>query len=282
MTENSLTSYITPFLIANGMSNYVLHKQKEKKIIADFNKTTITKKREIPDENIIPNSLKRLVYQLEKNIDKENLNNLYRNLNDVTINKRFLMILGGIAGKYNSEKNTIDYSIKSALAHEFIHMASSYYDKDNNIKQSGFIDYSNNLAYGKALNEGYTDLLTRRIFNPTTKFYNEEVRVVRFVELLFDKKSLEKYYFTNDFIQVVKNLNKFMSTEEAIKLITTFDLGFDLKRQGNPAYKIIYTNLELKISDIFEKNNKSLLKQVDYLKLLSESPITSTIQKIKK
>lgn len=264
------------------MSNYVLHKQKEKKIIADFNKTTITKKREIPDENIIPNSLKRLVYQLEKNIDKENLNNLYRNLNDVTINKRFLMILGGIAGKYNSEKNTIDYSIKSALAHEFIHMASSYYDKDNNIKQSGFIDYSNNLAYGKALNEGYTDLLTRRIFNPTTKFYNEEVRVVRFVELLFDKKSLEKYYFTNDFIQVVKNLNKFMSTEEAIKLITTFDLGFDLKRQGNPAYKIIYTNLELKISDIFEKNNKSLLKQVDYLKLLSESPITSTIQKIKK
>ncbi len=124
--------------------------------------------------------------------------------------------------------------------------------------------------------------MTRKLFNKKTRFYDEEVRIAKFLELLIGSKKLEKYYFTNDFIQVVKNLNKFMSTEEAIKLITTFDLGFDLKRQGNPAYKIIYTNLELKISDIFEKNNKSLLKQVDYLKLLSESPITSTIQKIKK
>lgn len=161
-------------------------------------------------------------------------------------------------------------------------MASSYYDEQNKIKQSGFLDYSNNLVCGKALNEGYTELLTRRIFNPTVKFYNEEVKIVKYFELLFDKKQLEQYYFTNDFVQVVKHLNKFITTEEALKLIHNFDLGLDLKKFGNPAYKLIYTNLQLKLSNLFAHHNKSLLKQIDHLKLLSESPITNTIQKIKK
>lgn len=73
-----------------------------------------------------------------------------------------------------------------------------------------------------------------------------------------------------------------MDKEEAIKFITTFDFGFDLKMQSNPAYEIVYTNLELKMCSLFKKHNNSLSKQVDYLNLLDDATITQAITKIKK
>lgn len=192
------------------------------------------------------------------------------------------MLLLGMKGKYNTEKNTLDYSIDGSLEHEFMHMASSYCDSENNIQQSGFVNYSKNLTYGKAINEGYTDLITRRLFNKKSKFYDGEVRVARFLELLIGKKELEKYYFNNDLVSLVNHLNNYMDKEEAIKFITTFDFGFDLKMQSNPAYKIVYTNLELKMCSLFKKHNNSLSKQVDYLNLLDDATITQAITKIKK
>lgn len=65
-------------------------------------------------------------------------------------------------------------------------------------------------------------------------------------------------------------------------MLIKFDLGFDLKKLSNPAYKIIYTELELKLSEIFMNSKKPIDKQFDRLRLLDESPITNTIEKIKK
>ena len=73
-----------------------------------------------------------------------------------------------------------------------------------------------------------------------------------------------------------------MDKEEAIKFITTLDYGLELKKLFNPAYKLIYTDLELKLCTLFKQHNKSLLKQIDYLNLLDDATITQAITKIKK
>ena len=280
--KNSLITYIAPYMIASGATSYVFAKMNEKKIIANFNKIKVGKRNFKKDSTKIPEELKELVKTIEKKVDKENLNNLYNNLKSVKVNRNFKMLLLAISGKYNTEKNTLEYSINGSIEHEFLHLASSHYDEKNNIKQSGFVNYSKNLTCGKAINEGFTDLMTRKLFNKKTRFYDEEVRIAKFLELLIGSKKLEKYYFNNDLVSLTNHLSNYMAKEEAIKFITTFDFGFDLKKQSNPAYKLLYTNLELKLCSLFKQHNKSLLKQIDYLKLLDETIITKAVTKVKK
>jgi hypothetical protein len=282
MEESSLVSYVVPFLIINGATTYFFSKRSEKNIIEKFDTLRSIKVEPFNGEVIIPDKLKKLVEIIEKNIDKKNLNNLYHNINSLKLEKNMLMLLKGIKGKYDSVKNTLSYSINGSMEHEIIHLASSHYDLECDICQSGFVNYDKKFVFGKALNEGYTDLIARRLFNKKTSFYDGEVRLAQYFELLFNKSDMEKCYFNNDLISFIKMLGECNGKEEAIKLVTTFDRGFDLKKQSNPAYKIIYTNLELKLRELFEKNNKSLLKQIDYVSLASGSAITGKIYKAKK
>ncbi|MDD2180964.1 MAG: hypothetical protein PHW32_01190 [Bacilli bacterium] len=280
--NNVIINYIAPFMIASSSMKYVFYKINNKKIISNFDNIKIGKRENIKNTNNIPIELEGLVNTLENNINKKNLNNLYNNLQSIQVNKNFKMLLMGISGKYNSEKNTIDYSIDGSIEHEFIHMASSHWDNEEDIKQSGFVNYAGRLTYGKALNEGYTDLVTRRLFDKTTRFYDDEVRITQFLELLLGSKNMEKYYFNNNLPSLLNHLSNYMDKEDAIKFITTLDYGFELKKLFNPAYKLIYTNLELKLCTIFKEHNKSLLKQIEYLKLLDETIITKAIVKTKK
>ncbi len=281
MLKNSLLPYIVPYMLVNGATNFVSSKLSEKKIISNFHNFEFDKPFIDKNNIIIPDELKKYVEVLEKNICKENLSNLYNNITDVEVNKQPLLVLMGIKGKYDSEKNTLEYAQKSSIGHELLHLASSYHDKDKNITLSGFINYDKDFKYGKALNEGYTDLLARKLFNDKVSFYNEEVRIIKFLELLLNKDELQKYYFNNDLYGFIKRLETYMNKEDSIKFVLNFDLGFSLKKQANPLYKAVYTNLELQLCDLFKKHNKSLLKQIDYLKLLDESFITDKIQTVK-
>lgn len=278
MLEN--LTYVAPFLIANGTTAFVLSKMSEKKIITEFDNIEVIKHPMIQEKQIVPDEIKGLVSIIENNVDREYLDNLYANLNNVKIKKKLLLLLLGTKGKYSSQKNILEYSINGSLEHELIHLASTYYDEKNNICQSGFVLYGKNFNLCKALNEGYTDLTTRRFFNKKTFFYNEEVRLAQFFELLFNEKELQKYYFTNDLVSLINKLSTFIGKEEAIKMLIKFDLGLDLKKLGNPAYKIIYTELELKLSEIFMNNKKTINKQFNHLNLLEESHLTNTIKKI--
>lgn len=282
MNEKSLIPYLIPYMISNGVATYVTSKINEKRIIANFDKIKIGKTTSVKEDITMPKEVEKLVLIIENNIDKNNLNNLYSNLKNVKIKKNFLLLLMGIKGQYSSDKNILSYSINGSIEHEIIHLASAHYDKENNICQSGFINYEKKLTFGRAINEGYTDLIARRLFGKRTMFYNEEVRLTKFIELLFDKKELEGFYFNNDIINLINILGIYFGREGAIKFILSFDRGFELKKQGNPAYKIIYTNLEVKLCELFKQYNKSLLKQIDYLKLLDQAILTSAVYQTKK
>ncbi|MDD2434699.1 MAG: hypothetical protein PHO63_00390 [Bacilli bacterium] len=275
-------TYIAPFMVANGATAYTISKMNEKKTISKFDNLKIIKATPITTKPIVPVEIKDLVKKIEENIDHDYLNNLYTNLSNVKINKKLSLLFLGIKGQYSSLKNTLNYSLNSSLEHELLHLASSHYDKENDLCQSGFVNYDKGFTLCKALNEGYTDLMARRIFNKKTTFYDGEVRLAEFFELLFDKDELQKYYFNNDLVSFINKLSTFIGREEAIKILIKFDLGFDLKKLSNPAYKVIYTDLELKLSEIFMNSNKPISKQFDHLDLLDKSPITKTMKKIKK
>ena len=286
MNTISLT-YLTPLFIVNGATNYILSKNHEKKVKKSFGNIKTGYVQTIQNGFYIPNEIEDLVIKIEKNIPKKNLYNLYNNLKNVQVKKDVSLLLLGIKGKYNSKQNTLSYSLSNYIEHELIHLASSYYNKEKNFWHSGFINYSSKIFFAKALNEGYTDLITRRIFNKKTKFYDEEVRLVEFIELLFDNTKLQTYYFNNDITAFINTMCKYMNKEEALSFIVSFDLGFDLKKQANPLYKLIYTNLEIRICKIFEEYNKDLEKEKTYRQLLNKTIITKGIidinnKKIKK
>ncbi|MDD2504927.1 MAG: hypothetical protein PHF21_01490 [Bacilli bacterium] len=275
-------TYLAPFFVANASASFVLSKISEKKVISSFDNIKTIKQTKYNKELYLEPNLIKLVSTIEKNIKPEYLNNFYANLNNAKIQKKMKLLLFGIKGKYNGQKNTLDYSINGSLEHEIIHLASSVYNKEEDILQSGFVHYDKGFNLCKALNEGYTDLQSRRLFNKKTLFYNEEVRIAEFFELLFDKEELQKYYFTNDLVGFINHLSTFINREEVIKMLINFDLGFNLKKLSNPAYKVLYTNLELKLSEIFMKNKKSFKKQFEHIHLLEKSPITSTIKNLKR
>jgi len=281
MEENSLYYSLLIYSITNGTANYAIIKKEQKQILDNFNNYYLPKTNKPFKKNDIPDEIKKDIALIKEKVNNENLYNLYNNLTNIKIKNDLSLLLKLIKGKYNSKTNTITYTTINSRFHELMHLASSCYDEKNNIWLSGFINYNNKPIYGKALNEGYTELITRRIFNKRTTFYNEEVKIVSFFELLFDKKALESYYFNNDIYSFINHIGSYIGKENAIKLLLQFDYGFNLKMQGNPLYKLVYTNLELKLCEIFKLYNKSLLKQVDYLKLLDKTLITKNYQKTK-
>ncbi len=280
--NNIIINYIAPLMITTSGTNYIIHKTTEKRIINSVKNMELGKREIQKQPNEIPEELKKLVIKLEQYTNKQNLNNLYHNLNDVTINKNWKMLLFGISGKYNTEKNTLDYSIEGSIEHEFLHLASSFCDYNNNIKQCGFINYNSSLTIGRSLNEGYTDFLSREIFNKKTKFYNDEVRIAHFLQLLIGKEQMDNFYFNNDLKGLVTFLSNYINENEVIKLIMNMDLALKLKKLSNPIYKIIYNNIELQLCELFEKHNTSLLKQIDFIKLVDNSLLTKCTLQLKK
>ena len=125
------------------------------------------------------------LYTYLSKIDQDVTLNMFYNLEDLWLERMpFLKaIFGDMDGAYMVSANRIRYLSKGAMAHEFMHMASSYYDYDNDIDYTGLsVSHGKNKKYfGIGLNEGYTETLTARILYKnhmekcTTGSYNKLV-----------------------------------------------------------------------------------------------------------
>lgn len=118
---------------------------------------------------------------------------------------------------------------RSTLAHEFLHLLSSRYDKKNKAFHSGFTMISKSASVGYGLTEGMTEFLNENLLGYcgdntfAYSYYAERSCVKMLCEIIGTEKMVEAY-FNNDLELLIDELTEIYGTkEDAIKLITTID-----------------------------------------------------------
>lgn len=232
------------------------------------------RKNQIEQKNL--DVLLPLVEKLSNYTSNENLKTVYRNLTSLKIKKRKTLFLGGLGGLYDSKNNTIEYSLIASLGHEFLHLASSYYNPETKEAYSGFAQKIDNIIIGKGLNEGYTELLASRIYNKKNKVrsYKLDVEIAKLLELFFDNpKEMEKLYFNHDLLGFVKHMEKFASKKEIVNLILEIDSAHNHATIDPLNPFILYTNIkiQLKLYKLFVTKNTDIEKLKQFTNLICEN-----------
>ena len=122
---------------------------------------------------------------------------------------------------YRDENNLVVYLPRSSvyeispefretLYHELLHMASSYINENKGV--SGFLNeiktpfHRTDIA--SILNEGYTELLTKRYFKCTDKeYYKKEVLLASKIEEFIGREEMEKAYFEGNLYYIIERFN---------------------------------------------------------------------------
>ena len=138
-------------------------------------------------------------------------------------------IINVIEGLFRNELLIADYSITSnkinlyarhnienSIYHELLHMASSIYDKEKEVRKSGFFEGTKEYSVGYGLDEGYTEYLNIKYFSSERKCYLYEIIISRLVELIVSKNKMQKLYFKADLVGLCSSLAGY-STEKSVK-----------------------------------------------------------------
>ena len=218
--------------------------------------------------------------KLEKFTSQDNLYAVYNNLRSVKVKRNKFILLQVAEGMYDSSKNLIELAGNRVLGHEFLHLASSNGLQKNGVDVSGFEQYLVNekIVIGRGLNEGYTELLTSRIYQKgELDRYFSLVKIAKLLEFFFeDKKEMEKYYFNSDLPGFVKYMEQFMSKDEIINLIKDIDTIYNLV----PPMKTYYSaKVQLNLYKIFRKSCRDKKKIKEFERLVYKNKIVEMIIK---
>lgn len=162
----------------------------------------------------------------------EVLSNFYNNINTLEIKnnaprKNQFFNNFRCVGVYKGELNRIildENQFFNTIYHELFHMASSV-SKDK-IYYSGFYQAKPKSMIGEGINEGYTEVLTKRYFyQDTRKFKSYEflVMIADRLEKIIGKDIMESLYFKADLHGLVLELQKYISEDDVMKFITNTD-----------------------------------------------------------
>lgn len=202
---------------------------------------------------------------------------------------------GYYLGKHSQKDNEISVKIynksKSTIFHEFLHVASD--SKDN--KCTGFRSHTKDgKSIGTCFNEGYTELLNKRMFSQkypedyedeTT--YIENLYISKIIENLIGYYKMANLYLDADLENLIYEVS--LKSGFSIDTITTFikDLDSYLSLaivEGDKRYNvyralpilisITLTNYKNKQNLSDEEKITEILKQIDYLLKILESRIS--------
>ncbi len=149
----------------------------------------------------VPNFLDRLSSLdiiISRDYYNEHTGKYYRDNNN-------LVVYLPISGEYEISPN-----FRETLYHELLHMASSYITKNKGV--SGFLNEIkvpfHRTAIGSILNEGYTEILTKRYFKCTDKeYYKKEVILASKIEEFIGREEMEHAYFEGDLNYIIERFN---------------------------------------------------------------------------
>lgn len=227
---------ISIYITHKVINSYVLHKTHKPKNISKVKMPPeLTQKYdEININEEFPNKYKESLLKFSKvlieNFPKEYLVNFYNNINELVLKQSHESSLKEIftnnLGTYDEKKNkiVINDCKESVLFHELFHMASSANNKE---RQVGFTHGIGLPPIGTGINEGYTELLTRRYFKfdeeDQTPSYFFNYDVAKNIESLIGKERMEELYLKSDLMGLINELKKYATEDEIMKFINDND-----------------------------------------------------------
>lgn len=150
---------------------------------------------------------------LEKNVKTARI--VVRNNNSIFSNLR-----GKQEGAYYPIPNVLEYlddGKENVFSHEFLHMASSHYDRKRDIIFTGFNQISDENIF-EGFDESYTELLNKRYFNAKIGYIGLD-GVASIIEEIVSQQIMEKLYFAADLKDLLIILeNKKITTMEFYEL----------------------------------------------------------------
>lgn len=230
--------------------------------------------------------VKDYIEKLANYTKEENLKTVYKNLKNLKIKRKPLLLISGTAGTYDAKKNYINYIFKSSIGHEFLHLASADYDPKKKEYQVGFSQRRKSAVVGKGLNEGYTELLASRIYNKENKVeaYKELVKLTELLEYFFDDpKEIEKYYFNHDLPGFIHRMEQYIPRKEFLDIIKGMDkllLYSSLPISPFPTYE--FFKIQMKLYYWFNAQNHSSLKRSAFEQAIQKNAMGSILLKKQK
>ncbi len=192
-------------------------------------------------------------------------------ISTLTLQKKKSMAFTGTAGEYDGGKNTISYISEDAtiMSHELLHMASFMQDSKTGSHYYGFMQYRNKAEIGRGLNEGYTELLSGRIFHGgKTNSYARLVRIAKLIEEFFPTpKDMEHAYFTCNLPQLVRTMETYCTREEVMNIILGMDEIYAYEKViGSPIPIIKETQIAKKLYELYARHYASEPAKVEAFK----------------
>jgi len=147
-----------------------------------------------------------------------NLDFFYNNIATLKLDKRPTLRKHNISANYYLiNKNIISLTDDDSISHELTHMSTSCYDKPDS-----FCGFSQDqLANG--LNEGYTELISRRYFDSDRYSYIAEVKIANNLERIVGKEKMEQLFFEANLYELIEMLSKYDSKDNVLKFINSID-----------------------------------------------------------
>lgn len=172
--------------------------------------------------------LTHFIYRLISYIGVNNLSNLAHNIGTLNIvyddDLGFEPLLRTL-GYYNTYDNTIYiyHRNSSTLAHEFLHAAST--TKVFDYFFVGFCADNEEERFFHGFNEGYTEILSKRILGSSFIGYGSNYIICKLLETLFDdRRELEIAYFNNDTRVFINKFLEYGSVYELSEILRCLDV----------------------------------------------------------
>ncbi len=170
---------------------------------------------------------------------------LSRNIPTLKIKPSVVNLIDKSDGGYICGYNVIETCYRDYLKsifHELFHMLSTIDTEE--VLFSGFSLYipSKKLDIGNGINEGYTELLNKRYFkdylNEEDHTYEKETLLVKYLELIIGKKTMENLYSKASLYGLVEELKKYNNNQEIKKFIYNMDKLLWLERFDNKWFRV--------------------------------------------
>lgn len=212
---------------------------------------------------------------LKSNFSSYYLSKLRKNISSLKISELSDNDKRSLFGVYDLHDNSIrlcNEDFKDTFPHEMFHMATTTVNKF--FSSCGFHFTNDEFDLGKAINEGYSEVLSNRYFNSdiSNSLYIDDVNNCLFLENIIGKDLMEKFYMSSDLFGLIYELSKYSSKFDTIRFICYSD--YILECKDKVSFKTKHSkskNVNKKGKDFFTSDQfyNQLFDNNIYLTLLS-------------